>query len=145
MSARHNALVCPISPNSYCNFDFNYVSIWGAALVYNSVIKTLSAPVPLGQRVIRTCQLLEWTEPAMRVARHDPLLLKLVNILTWIPQSLWMELPTYGKNMFTYVIAVFHAWQRCAALVGTTAWMCELQMHAETSEMKIQWLRRVKY
>lgn len=53
-------------------------------LVYNSVIKMLHGPVPLGQRVIRTCQPLNWTEPVERVQQHDPLLLNLVNILTWL-------------------------------------------------------------
>lgn len=43
----------------------------------------------------------------MRVVQHDPLLLNLVNILTWIPQSLWTELATYEeKKMYTYVCVI---------------------------------------
>lgn len=56
-------------------------------LVYNSVIKILAARVPLGHLMIRTCQPLNWTEPVKRVVQHDPVLLSLVNILTWIPHS----------------------------------------------------------
>lgn len=59
-------------------------------------LKRLSGPaVPSGQRVIRTRQLLRSTQAAMRVVQHDPLLLNLVNILTWIPQSLWTQLAAY--------------------------------------------------
>lgn len=96
--APQRALVCPISWNNYYNFGFNYVSIWSLARVHNSVIKTLSAPVPLGQRMIRTCQLLQWTEAAMRVVQHDPLLLNLVNILTWIPLSLCTKPLTHDEE-----------------------------------------------
>lgn len=42
----------------------------------------------------------------MRVVQHDPLLLNLVNILTWIPQSLWTELATYEEKMYTYVCVI---------------------------------------
>lgn len=44
-------------------------------LTDRAVIKILSLPLPLGQRLMRTCQGLRCTEPAKRIVQHDPALL----------------------------------------------------------------------
>uniref|UniRef100_A0A663MEG9 Uncharacterized protein n=1 Tax=Athene cunicularia TaxID=194338 RepID=A0A663MEG9_ATHCN len=49
-------------------------------LAYRAVIKILSLPLPLGQRLIRTCQGLRCTEPAKRIVQHDPALLSVTQV-----------------------------------------------------------------
>lgn len=106
--ARRDALVCPISPDNYCNFDLNSrLNPQPPRCSAAAWLKRLSGPaVPSGQRVIRTCQLLRSTQAAMRVVQHDPLLLNLVNILTWIPQSLWTQLAAYEGGKPTRVCVI---------------------------------------